>query len=76
MEQYIWPIAISATCKISVCLDFRIIGYLTYLINFPPLFPEKQNVVMFFFLAAFIASMRLRLFPEVVIAIAISPEFP
>ena len=50
-----------------------IIGYLVYLFNLPPLFPDKQNVIAPFFFAAFAAENRFLLFPEVVSAIHTSP---
>ena len=76
MLQYTWPKAISITCNTDVLLESKIIGYLTNFLILPPLFPEKQKVLIPLFFAIFIASIRFSLFPEVVIAIATSPVFP
>ena len=60
----------------EVLFEGIIIGYFVYFLSFPPFLPEKQNVLIFFLFAIFAASIRFSLFPEVVIAIAMSPLFP
>ena len=51
-------------------------GNLANFFILPPLFPEKQNVISFFLLAIFIASIKFWLLPEVVIPTHISPDCP
>ena len=57
-------------------LEGIIIGYLTYFLSLPPLFPEKQKVKIFFLLAILHASIKFSLFPDVVKAMTTSPELP
>ena len=52
--------------------DGIIIGNSVYYLSLPPLFPEKQNDLIFLSFAILAASIRFLLFPEVVNDIAIS----
>ena len=52
------------------------IEYFEYNLALPPFFPKRPIVVILFLFAIFKPAIIFLLFPEVEIAIKISPEFP